>query len=138
MINIYVLGLRQNKYYIGKTNKLYFRIKEHFRATGSNWTKIYKPVKVVEIIKNCDSFDEDKYTLQYMNKYGIENVRGGSFCNIELSKSETEVINKMIKGSTDKCYNCGESGHYASNCKKYGKKGHIKYEYNATPILYKE
>lgn len=30
------------------------------------WTKEYKPVKVVELLKGCDDYDENKYTLKYM------------------------------------------------------------------------
>ena len=115
---IYVLKLENNKYYIGKTTvfSLHFRLEQHFNSIGSNWTKKYKPIKVVEIIPDCDDFDEDKYTLKYMEKYGINNVRGGSFCEIKLNKNELETIKKMITGSTDKCYICGENGHFAKDC----------------------
>jgi hypothetical protein len=43
------------------------RIEEHFRASGSEWTKKYKPIKVVETKLNADDFDEDKYTKIYMS-----------------------------------------------------------------------
>ena len=80
MVNIYTLRLEQNKYSIGKTNNPEFRIDNHFNSNGSAWTKKYKPIEILKIIKNCDDFDEDIYTLKYMSKYGINNVRGGSFC----------------------------------------------------------
>lgn len=50
-----------------------------------------------ELISDCDSFDEDKYTLKYMEKEGIDNVRGGSFSQIELSDEQIKLINQMIK-----------------------------------------
>ena len=118
MTNIYILKLKNNKYYIGKTNNIKLRLLNHNKGNGSQWTKKYKPIKVIEIIEDCDNWDEDKYTLQYMNKYGIDNVRGGSFCQLLLSNENKITINKMILGNTDKCYKCGEVGHYIKDCKK--------------------
>ena len=116
MVFIYAIQLQKEKYYIGKTNNPQFRLDNHFNSTGSEWTKKYNPIKVIEIIPNCDDFDEDKYTIKYMEKYGINNVRGGTFCQINLTEENKNTIQKMIIGSTDKCYICGEKGHFAKNC----------------------
>jgi cellular nucleic acid-binding protein len=116
MTSIYVLKLQNNKYYVGKSTNPNFRLEQHFNSNGSVWTKKYTPINVLEIIQNCDIFDEDKYTLKYMEKYGINNVRGGTFCEVKLKKSDLETIKKMINSSTDKCYICGESGHFANKC----------------------
>ena len=102
MVYIYILQLEDNsplhgyKYYIGKTTQPEIRLESHFNSNGSYWTKKYKPIKVLEIIPNCDEYDEDKYTLKYMEKYGINNVRGGSFCEIKLNKENIITIKKMI------------------------------------------
>ena len=115
MIHIYVLKLHNNKYYIGKTTNPNFRLENHFKSQGSEWTKQYKPTEVVELFKG-DDFDEDKYTLKYMSKYGIQNVRGGSWCQIKLSQNDEERALKSIDGATDKCFKCGQKGHFISNC----------------------
>ena len=117
MVFIYILQLENNKYYVGKTNKPSFRLSDHFSSNGSIWTKKYKPISVLELIPNCDNYDEDKYTIKYMEKYGINNVRGGSFCDIKLSDSNIVTLNQIITSVTDKCYICGNAGHYAKECK---------------------
>jgi hypothetical protein len=116
MVFIYALRLIKGKYYIGKTNKLGFRLDIHFNYEGSIWTKIYKPIEVCEIIPNCDNFDEDKYTIKYMDRYGIKNVRGGSFVSVKLSSSQINFLEQMINGANNRCFNCGKQGHFANNC----------------------
>ena len=116
MTTIYILCLTNNKYYIGKTNNPQKRILNHFQHQGSAWTKKYQPISIEKVINNADNFDEDKWTIKYMQKYGIDNVRGGSFCSIQLSKSDKETLQRMITGSSDCCYKCGQSGHYISQC----------------------
>ena len=115
MVKIYVLQLKHNKYYIGRTNNPDFRLKNHFSGHGSYWTIRYKPLKILQLIDNCDVYDEDKYTLMYMDKYGINNVRGGSFVKIILSKEEIKIINKMINGAKDKCFVCS-GDHFVNEC----------------------
>jgi hypothetical protein len=123
MVFIYILQLENNKYYIGKTNNPEFRIEQHFNSSGSEWTKKYKPIELIELLPNCDNFDEDKYTLKYMEKYGINNVRGGSFCEIKLSDSNLITLKQIINSVTDKCYICGSNEHFAKECnQKYNKK----------------
>lgn len=116
MVYIYILGLQHNKYYVGKTNNPCMRINSHQKHQGSEWTKKYPPIEVIKIIENCDDYDEDKYTLKYMAKYGIDNVRGGSFCTIELDNNSLEMINKMLRGSNNQCYRCGATDHFVRDC----------------------
>ena len=92
MVYIYVLKLEQDKYYIGKTDNPNIRLENHFSSNGSEWTKLYKPLKIIEIIPNCDNYDEDKHTIKCMEKYGITNVRGGSFCQIRLGDENINTL----------------------------------------------
>ena len=126
MVFIYILKLKDNKYYIGKTDNPKFRLDNHFKASGSSWTTKYKPIQIIGLFPDCDDFDEDKYTLKYMKKYGIENVRGGSFCKDTLSSETLLTIKKMICGAKDNCYECGKPGHFAKDCPRKIIKDRIK------------
>jgi len=116
MVFIYVLSLKNDKYYVGKTENPKFRLDTHFKNGGCYWTKKYNPVQIIGLFPDCDDFDEDKYTLKYMSKYGVDNVRGGSFCRCYLSIENKNTIDKMISSSNDCCHFCGEKGHFIGNC----------------------
>jgi len=51
MVFIYILELENKKYYVGKTTNPDFRLQQHFNSSGSQWTKKYKPKKVLAIIQ---------------------------------------------------------------------------------------
>ena len=129
MVIIYILELENNKYYIGKSKKenVDNRIKQHFDGRGSEWTKIHKPIKSTKV-EDCVDEDEDKYVIIYMKKYGIPNVKGGSFCQIQLPEHNILTLNQMIQGSSDMCYHCMKKGHFIKNCPQ--KKKDNKYDLN--------
>lgn len=114
---IYILKLEENKYYVGRTKNINNRVLEHFTNNGSEWTKKYKPVEIINEYKG-DNFDEEKHTLLTMEKYGINNVRGGSYCKIELTEIDIQKAQQTIYSIQDKCYKCGVKGHYAKECEK--------------------
>jgi GIY-YIG catalytic domain-containing protein/zinc knuckle protein len=114
---IYILKLENDKYYVGKTKNPDIRLNDHFNKKGAQWTQLYKPIEILEIISNCDIYDEDKYTFKYMAKYGIDNVRGGSFIQVELNNNYKNVIQHVLYSTNDICYVCQKNGHMGSDCK---------------------
>ena len=115
MIYIYVLKLKNNKYYIGKTNNPNFRLNNHFNAEGSIWTKKHEPISIYELRPNCTDKDESIITQEYMKKYGIDNVRGGPWCSLDISEHK-KTIEHMIKSEDNLCYNCGKTSHFENQC----------------------
>jgi hypothetical protein len=115
--NIYILKLENDKIYIGFSMQPKNRILQHFNKNGSEWTKENKPLSILRI-ENGDLFDEEKYTLEMMSIYGIDNVRGGSYSNIILNDAEKDKANKQILHLHNKCFKCGSKNHYATECEK--------------------
>ena len=118
--NIYVLKLKENKYYIGKSDNVLNRFQQHINGNGSSWTKKYKPISIEKTIENISSFEEDKITKEYLSKYGIDNVRGGSYVEIELTGVQKHILCTEIWAANDCCTRCGRSGHFIKKC--YAKK----------------
>lgn len=82
---------RPPKYYVGISLNLNLRLGQHFNEDGSKWTKTYKPVKLIEVIYPAASITEKTKTLEYMKKYGWENVRGYSWCQVDMKNPPNEL-----------------------------------------------
>lgn len=116
MSQIYILELENNKFYVGKTTNLKYRYQQHLNGTGAEFTKLYKPIAIYKTYNNNSEFDEDNYTKLYMKLYGIQNVRGGSYSNINLTKNEIYILNKELHTLNNECYRCGRKSHFIKNC----------------------
>lgn len=106
---IYVLQLISERYYVGRTANILTRIEQHFTGRGAKYTKKYKPLKVIQVIRELSKDDERNKTIEIMKKYGWEKVRGSCWCSIEISKpnyidnnicwldnKKIDIINKNI------------------------------------------
>jgi len=84
---LYVLKLEDNKYYVGMSYDLNRRFGQHWGGQGAKWTRLHKPVSVEQIIYPAtEPGIENRVALEYMRKYGWENVRGGSWSALTLSE----------------------------------------------------
>lgn len=116
MSTLYVLQLEDDKWYVGKTDDVNKRFDQHKSGKGSAWTKEYNPIKIHETRKITSVHDETNATLDLMKKYGIDNVRGGAYCQVDLPDEVESLIKQQINSNTDKCYKCGLKGHFANKC----------------------
>ncbi len=102
---VYVLELEQGKYYVGLSHSAKKRFKRHKQGKGAKWTQIYKPIRIIYCqstgytsYEKAGPFEDDK-TLELMEKYGRDNVRGGRYCAVEQSKLDlimgTELCDKV-------------------------------------------
>jgi hypothetical protein len=104
---IYVIELKDGFYYVGRYNIAQLKI-----GIGPNWTKVYLPVSVIEEkFKYGEDEDdiENKLVYKYMEKYGIDKVRGGSYNSTNLSEYQINCLNNILKKNEKTTYKSKES-----------------------------
>lgn len=89
LLKLYLLELEHDKYYVGQTDDTDFRFSEHLAGKGAKWTRLHKPLHML-LTKNLSvespaeaMLYENWMTLQNMERFGWENVRGGDFTVVE-------------------------------------------------------
>lgn len=90
----YVLKLENDNYYVGITSNLNYRYSQHLSGTGSLWTRLHKPTSIVSVEIGGDDLERTK-TLELMEKYGWECVRGSYWCKIDLKTNPLIKQNKL-------------------------------------------
>jgi hypothetical protein len=114
---VYVLKLENKKYYIGKSNDIKRRIWIHTNNNGSKWTSKNKLIKRIPNITNDTGvFSELIETLECMKMYGIDNVRGSMFTQINLSNDDKIKAAELYCEMYDLCRKCGSNKHFITNC----------------------
>jgi len=114
--SIYILRLKDSKYYVGATNDVDKRYREHRTGVGAAWTRKYAPLGIDQVIYSASPFDEDKYVKQYMSVYGIDSVRGGSYSQMVLDDAQKSAIEKELRTAEGSCMRCGRTNHFAYTC----------------------
>lgn len=113
---LYVLKLEHNKYYVGKTDNLNQRYLAHVSGSGASWTKVNPPVSIHEVRPVKDAYDETNTTKEYMKQHGIDNVRGGAYCQISIPDDVKLILLHELRAAADTCYTCGSSDHFTQAC----------------------
>ena len=104
------------KFYVGTTNDVIKRYNQHLNGDGSEWTKLYHPVKLLKSFESTSEFDEDNTTKTFMKIYGIDNVRGGTYCQIVLPEGVELFLQRELNQLSNACLECDEKGHFVKNC----------------------
>ena len=70
--------------------------KNYFEKLNLEWTNTYKLVSIekMENLTNKNMFN--KKIIEYIRKYGFDNVRSNLFSNIELTKDDFKTIYSII------------------------------------------
>lgn len=79
---VYVLRCEDDTWYVGISYSFNIRMSQHWSCNGSKWTKLHKPLAIHEVIYPASREDENRKTLELMERYGRDKVRGGSWCRV--------------------------------------------------------
>jgi hypothetical protein len=112
---VYVFELIEGKYYIGDSHNFIRRCDGHFDG-NTVWTKKYPIVKLIEMVPDPEWGEEHRLTIKYMDKYGVDNVRGAEYTSIYLSADQRKLIQRTLYSINGQCYNCGSKAHLSSRC----------------------
>ncbi len=124
MIYIYILELCNNKYYIGKLYDIY-KLEDTILMLDETieWL-YYNKIKKISSIEQFDQdVDERFFIYEFIQHYGVNNVRGDSFNKMKLTLDNIYDIFTYVKIEFNKCYLCGKNEHNGFQCKlryKYG------------------
>lgn len=87
---LYVLELEDSCWYVGITTNFNYRMAQHFSGQGAIWTKEHKPKRVFKVFYPATREMENEKTLQLIEKYGAEFVRGGSWTKLAVASRFNE------------------------------------------------
>lgn len=113
--NIWLLELECDKYFVlqlEKSKKFY----EFIKNSQIEWINRYPYKKTLGVIHKCTCLHADKYVIATMGVYGINNVRGGNYSDVNLSSIQRTSLHKALETAYDVCYICHTYGHFAKHC----------------------
>lgn len=102
LVDIYVLKLECDKYYVGKissnhaTKSIFYDSVIKAEWSKIEWLQLYKPKDIIKMYINQEFFHDEIILYQYMKKYGIDNVRGSIYTDVILSHQVKEFILRKI------------------------------------------
>ena len=96
---IYVIGQTNNKYIVVLSNETDGNVvlQKMIRELGTLWTILNRPYYIEESYPDKDEWEYEDMVLQTMAKYGIDNVRGGSYQDNELSDVDMMIVNRQVR-----------------------------------------
>lgn len=95
---LYVLELANNNRYVGMSRNVERRLQQHRDGTGSQWTTLHPPVRLLRCADTGLASDseatrvEDALTIQTMAQFGRRHVRGGQYCAIDQAEIDAVLL----------------------------------------------
>ena len=77
---VYILELEDECWYVGITLNLNVRLGQHWAGQGSNWTKLHKPLRLVEVLYPGTQMLENDVCQTLILEFGADKVKGGYSC----------------------------------------------------------
>ena len=95
-MHIYILLLENNNYYIGESSNFIQSYQQHIDKRSADWTKLHRTITISKVIQQTNEYTLDDCVIEYMKKYGIDKVRGGSFSDVVLSPKQLDLLSNYL------------------------------------------
>jgi predicted GIY-YIG superfamily endonuclease len=95
-MHIYILLLENNYYYIGESSNFIQSYQQHIDKRSADWTKLHRTVTISKVIQQTNEYTVNDCVIEYMKKYGIDKVRGGSFSDVVLSSEQLDLLSNYL------------------------------------------
>ena len=134
--SFFLMELEHGKYFVGASKDPLKTLEEHREGVaGMAWTQIHHPVRLKEIVAVARPRELDDYVRRCMLEWGVEHVRGGSWCDVrlrdkdrrEISEGMREAVSEAVSGTVSEgvsgTVSEGVSGTVSGTVKEKRKKG---------------
>lgn len=95
-MHIYILLLENDYYYIGESSNFIQSYQQHIDKRSCEWTKLHRTVTIAKVIQQTKEYTVDDCVIEYIKKYGIDKVRGGSFSDVVLSPKQLDLLSNYF------------------------------------------
>ena len=95
-MHIYILLLENDYYYIGESSNFIQSYQQHIDKRSCDWTKLHRTITIAKVIQQTKEYTVDDCVIEYMKKYGIDKVRGGSFSDVVLSPKQLDLLSNYF------------------------------------------
>jgi|Laugresbdmm110sn_2_1035109.scaffolds.fasta_scaffold00918_3 2-iminoacetate synthase ThiH len=101
IITLYFIGLEDNKMFLYTS---YEKPDDEIMEDCSKlyeYARIYKPRNIVFRIPEVDLFDIDKFVKMFMQMFGVDDTRGGSYVDVILPDFQQKALDIELFTATD-------------------------------------
>lgn len=104
---IHILKLEENKFFIVQSKQNVIKTINNFKKI-SDWIQKYPYRSIMKEDLDPNQYSVNIWTLKYIEKFGLDNVRGGSFYQLNLSDKQKDLINYNLNLYIKICIQCNK------------------------------
>jgi len=87
---MFVYKLENGRYFLSNKNESIDELNKY------TYCRMFEPQELLETIECKNSNEEEKYLIRYMKRYGVNNVRGCNYTNVEYELSDIIELQKKL------------------------------------------